>query len=119
MVTIEVQSMRLQAFHGLYKGEPTTGSPYDVSVKVMYEEGHESFETLKDTISYVEIVDIVKKRMSVPAPLLETVADGIIREIKHQYPFTREIMVSVYKLDAPIENFQGKIGVIIHKCFNE
>jgi dihydroneopterin aldolase len=56
--------------------------------------------------------------MQVPLPLLEQVALGIIGEIKQRWPPAVDIMVSVYKLEPPIENFQGKIGVTIHKQFN-
>lgn len=117
MVAIELQNIRLQAFHGIYEGEKKTGSPYEVSIKVVYDEGNTQFDSLKNTINYVEVFDIVKARMKVATPLLEKVAEGIIRKIKHQYPFTREVILSIYKLEAPIENFQGKIGVTMHKQF--
>lgn len=118
MVVIELQQVRIHAFHGVYEGEKKTGSEYEVSVKVWYDEGDTSFDHLRNTVNYVEILDIVKQRMQVPTGLLEKVADGIISEIRLRYPFTTEIMVSVYKLEAPVENFQGKLGVTIHKQFN-
>jgi dihydroneopterin aldolase len=118
MVAIELQNIRIHAFHGVYDGEKKTGSPYDVSVKVIYEEGTAQFDNLENTINYVAVFGIIKQRMSIPLPLLEKVALGIIEEIKHSWPFAVEIMVSIYKLEPPIENFQGKIGVSIHKQFN-
>lgn len=118
MVTIELQNIRLHAFHGVYEGEKKTGSPYDVSVKVIYEEGSAQFDNLENTINYVAVFGIIKERMNIPLPLLEKVALGIIEEIKHRWPFAVEIMVSIYKLEPPIENFQGKIGVSIDKKFN-
>ena len=117
MVTIELQNIRLQAFHGIYEGERKTGSPYEVNVKVIYDEGNTQFDYLKNTINYVEVFDIVKKRMQVPTPLLEKVADEIIGTIRQQYAFTKEISVSIYKLEAPVENFQGKVGVTLQKQF--
>lgn len=119
MVAIELQNIRLQASHGIYEGEKKTGSPYEVSIKVVYDEGAVQFDNLKNTINYVEVFDIVKARMKVATPLLEKVAEGIIRKIKHQFPFIREVVLSIYKLEAPIENFQGKIGVTMHKRFDE
>ena len=118
MVTIELQNIRLQAYHGIYEGEQKTGSPYEVNVKVAYDEGDTRFDDLKNTINYVEIFDIVKKRMHIPTPLLEQVAESIIRKIRHQYAFTREVTITIYKLEAPIENFQGKIGVTLQKQFD-
>src|SRR5438132_13312276 len=111
MVVIELQQVRLKAFHGIYEGEQKIGSLYDVNVKVVYEEGDTQFDDLKNTINYVEILDIVKQRMQEPTGLLEKVADSIIQKIRHQYPYTKEIIISIYKLEAPVENFQGRIGV--------
>jgi dihydroneopterin aldolase len=118
MVSIELQNIRLQAFHGIYEGESKTGSTYEISIKVSFEEGKNEFSDIRDTINYAELFSIVKQRMQVATPLLEKVADGIIRRIKHQYPHTREVSLSIYKLQAPIENFEGKIGVTLHKRFD-
>ena len=117
MVAIELQNIRLHAYHGIYEGEQHTGSPYEVNIKVVYDEGNTQFDNLKNTINYVEVFEIVKQRMKVATPLLEKLAEGIIRKIKHQYPFTKEVVLSIYKLEAPIENFQGKIGVTMQKQF--
>jgi dihydroneopterin aldolase len=57
--------------------------------------------------------------MQHPTPLLEKLCDGIIRHIKHQYPFIREVDLSILKLQAPIHNFQGKVGVSMNKKFND
>ena len=118
MVTIELQNIRLHAFHGVYEGEKKTGSPYDVSIKVIYDEGDSRFDNLENTINYVAVFGIIRERMRTPLPLLEKVAEGMIEEIKQRWPFAVEIMVSVYKLEPPIENFQGRVGVTIHKQFN-
>ena len=118
MVVIELNQVKLRAFHGIYEGEKLTGSDYEINVRVVYEEGDSTFDDLKNTINYVEILDIVKQRMRIPTGLLEKVADSIIRKIRHQYPFSTEISISIYKLDAPVENFQGKLGVTIHKKFD-
>ena len=118
MVSIELQNIRLHAFHGLYEGEKKTGSIYDLSIKISFDEEKSDFEDLKDTINYEDVFAIVKQRMQIPTPLLEKVADGIILRIKLQFPLTREIILSIFKLQAPIENFEGKIGVTIHKRFD-
>jgi dihydroneopterin aldolase len=118
MVVIELNQVRLRAFHGIYEGEKLTGSDYEINVRVMYDEGDSTFDDLKNTINYVEILDIVKQRMRMPTGLLEKVADDIIRKMRDQYPFTTEISISIYKLDAPVENFQGKLGVTLHKKFD-
>ena len=118
MVVIELNQVKLHAFHGVYEGEKYTGSNYEINIRVAYEEGDTTFDELKNTINYVEILEIVKQRMRNSTGLLEKVADGIIKEIRLRYPFTTEISITIYKLDAPVENFQGKIGVTLHKKFD-
>lgn len=115
MVSIELHNLRLHAYHGLYPGEEKTGSAYEVNIKVSYDEGAAQFDDIRNTINYVEVFEIVKSRMAVPTPLLEKVAEGIIRRIKHQYPFSTEVVISIYKLEPPIENIQGKIGITMRK----
>jgi len=118
MVTIELQQLRFHAYHGLYPGEEKTGSPYEVNVRVIYEEGARSLDNLENTVNYVEVFEIVKQRMLEPAPLLETVAERIIRDIKERFSFVRAIELSVFKLEPPVPQFQGKLGITMHKQFN-
>jgi len=118
MVVIELNQVKLHGFHGIYEGEKLTGSNYEINVRVAYEEGDTTFDDLKNTINYVAILEIVKQRMRMATGLLEKVADEIIREIRLRYPFTTEISFTIYKLDAPVENFEGKIGVTLHKKFD-
>jgi len=118
MVSIELQDVHIYAYHGLQDGEQKTGSEYVVNLAVTYPENDHSFDNLQNTIDYVELFEIVKQRMNVATPLLEKLADGIIRKIKHQYSFICEIQLSVYKLQAPIENFRGRVGVTIKKKFD-
>lgn len=117
MVSIELLDVRMFAFHGLHDGEQKTGNEYVVNLLVSYQENTDSFESLQNTIDYVALFEIVKQRMHVATPLLEKLADGIIRKIKHRYSFVNEIKLSVHKLQAPIENFQGRIGVTLYKKY--
>jgi dihydroneopterin aldolase len=118
MVTIELQQLKLHAFHGIYEGEQKTGSTYEINAKVSYDEGNTTFDELKNTVNYVDILAIIKQRMLESTGLLEKMANGIIVAIKQQYPFVTEAMITIYKLEAPVENFQGKLGVTMHKKFD-
>lgn len=108
----------MYARHGLYKNEPKTGNLYNVDLRVMYDEGSTSFHHLSDTINYVELYDILRQRMQSPTALLEKLCDEVIQQIKTRYPFIAEAMISIQKIQAPIENFEGKVGVRLHKIYN-
>ena len=75
-------------------------------------------ETIRDTVSYEDLFAIVKKRMQTPTPLLEKVCEAIISSVRQQFTEVQEVAVSIYKLQPPIENLQGKVGVTMRKKFN-
>ena len=107
----------MYARHGLYRSEPKTGNLYNVDLFVRYDEGNTSFNHLSDTINYVELYDILRQRMQTPTALLEKLCDEVIQQIKARYPFIAEAMISIQKIQAPIENFEGKVGVSLHKIY--
>jgi dihydroneopterin aldolase len=72
---------------------------------------------LESIVNYVNLFAIIKERMQQPSALLERIADEIITKIREHYPFIKEVILSIYKLQAPIGNFQGKAGMTLHKKF--
>lgn len=118
MITIELKDVQIQASHGLYKGEAKTGNTYQLDLRVLYDEGTRTFDKLENTINYVKLYEIVRQRMQTATPLLERLCDDIIKEIKLQYPYIKEARISLYKLQAPLENFEGKVGVTLQKIFD-
>lgn len=119
MIAIELHNVRLHAFHGIYEGEENIGNEYVINLDVVYDEGISDFDDINTTISYADLYEIVKQRMLIPTGLLEKVCESIIRKIKHQYPFVKEISLAIHKLQAPIGQLEGKVGVRMNKKFNE
>lgn len=118
MVIIELQNIIIHAFHGIYEGESKLGSDYEVNLKISYNEGESDFLSIDSTINYAEVFEIVHQRMKKPTPLLEKLAEEIIRSLRDRFPYAKEIVISIYKLQPPIERFQGKIGITMHKFFD-
>lgn len=119
MLTIHLKDLHFFAFHGVYEGEEKVGSDYELHLNVSYEEKKIKFDSLRNVLNYAELYEIVNKRMAMPTPLLEEVAESIIRKIRHEYSFVKEISISIFKLQPPIENFQGKVGVTLHKKWSD
>jgi len=115
MVKICVDNLILHGLHGLYNGEPLTGGQFEVSVHVSYDDAGISFDDLQDTISYVSLFEIVKLRMATPTLLLEKVAKDILDEIHHRFPIVTATWISIHKLQPPIVQFQGKVGVVMSR----
>ncbi len=119
MVVIVLKDVELYAYHGVGEAERTTGGRYLVNVSVTYNEKQSNFSDIEDTINYVTLFKIIRQRMAVPSTLLEQVAADIIHEIQQQFNIVNEIECSIYKIRAPIENLNGKVGIHLLKKFNE
>src|SRR4029077_16366598 len=98
MVTVELQNLILHGYHGVFQEEKKVMNTFEVSLSVKYDEKRSDFNSLEDTISYVDLYEIVKQKIQVPAFLLEKICQGIIRKIKQQYPSVKEVNISIYKM---------------------
>lgn len=117
MITVRLHNLIFSGRHGVYKEELATGNTFEVDLDVVYDDEEHRPEGLDSIVNYVTLFDIVKQRMHQPSPLLEKIADEIVRKIVTQYPFIKEVVISIFKLQAPIGNFQGKAGITLHKKF--
>jgi dihydroneopterin aldolase len=119
MVTIHLHNIILFAYHGIYEEERVTGNTFEVNVDVVYDDEERNFEHIGHTINYEELYGIIKQEMQTATHLLEKVCLEIICAISQRYPFIKEASVSIYKLKAPIEGLDGKVGVTLSRKFNE
>lgn len=117
MITIELQNLRFYEHHGIYDEERIVMNSFEVNLSVSYPEDKLVYEKIADTISYVNLFRIVKEKMREPVFLLEKICLGIILNIKDQYPAVSEVKISIFKLQAPIEHFVGKVGVTMQRSF--
>ena len=118
MLTVQLCDLLFTASHGIYEGESVLGNDFLVNLQVEYDEKNVKFDSIDNVISYEELYNIVSKRMAIPSPLLEEVADTIIRKLKHRYSSAKVVTISIYKLNPPIEGFQGKVGITLQKKFD-
>ncbi|HVY75058.1 MAG TPA: dihydroneopterin aldolase [Puia sp.] len=119
MLTIELQQLIFHAHHGIYEEERRVMNTFEVNLSVSFPEKSTAYEGTEDTISYVSLYHIVEQKIGNPAFLLEKICQEIILRIKKQYPVVREIKISIFKLQAPIEHFAGRAGVTMHKRFDD
>lgn len=117
MLKISLHHLKFHAFHGLYKEEKATGNNFEVNLDVYFAEPAEVITNLQDTINYAVLYKLVKDRMNIPEPLLETIAMDIAQQVKRQFPIVFEINVSVSKINPPLLNFQGETSVTYHKQY--
>ncbi|HRP55859.1 dihydroneopterin aldolase [Agriterribacter sp.] len=117
MLKISLHNLKFHGFHGLYKEERSTGNDFEVTMDVYFNETVEMITRLQDTVNYAVLYQLVKDRMAIPEPLLETIAMDIAQQVKKQFPLVYEINVSVSKINPPLLNFQGETSVTYNKQY--
>lgn len=117
MITVHLNNLEFNGFHGIHDEEKILGNDYVVDVSVEFHEELQVITSINDTINYATIYNIVKKRMSIATPLLETVVMNIGNEIHNDFPQIRSINISLKKMFPPIEGMRGQAAVNWQKQF--
>ena len=116
MFTIHLNKLKFYAYHGVHEEETVIGTDFEVSVAVSFN-AIEKVEQLNDTINYVNIYEIIKLHFVQPEKLLETLAQNITQEIHKTDSRITSINITINKLNAPISNFIGTVGVTYSKSY--
>lgn len=116
MITISLENVKIFANHGIYKEEQQTGGAFEVHLEVIFEE-KKGILNIDDTINYVSLYEILKNRMKVDTPLLESVGMHIVEDIKLKFPQIAKCTIKICKLSPPVTNFHGKLCVAIQKQY--
>ena len=117
MITVQLNDLLFNAFHGIHEEEKILGNEYIVDASLEFDEKKDTILHINDTINYAVIYSIIRKKMIVPTPLLETLVMDIGNEIHLQFPFSKSITISIKKMYPPIESMQGSAVVKWHKEF--
>ena len=111
MITVHLHNLHFNSFHGIHEEEKILGNEYIIDASVEFHEEIVVITSIHDTVNYVDIYNIIKERMSVPSPLLETIVMEIGNEIHNEFPQVRSINITLKKMYPPIEGIQGAAGV--------
>jgi dihydroneopterin aldolase len=115
--TIQLNNLHFFAEHGMYEEERAVGNEFEMNISLQIKAPKEKIKSLEDTINYAEVYRMVKEIFSRRKPLLETLAMEIAEELKQQFSQTREINISIKKLNPPITGFSGSVGITYTKTF--
>ena len=111
LLSISLHNVRFRAYHGLYPEERQKGNDFVVNMRVGYIPRKEVIMKLEDTIDYSAIFEIINACMQKPVDLLETLVQTMARDIHERFPIVREVMVTIEKLNPPIDGFSGSASV--------
>ncbi len=114
--TIEVNGIKLYAFHGCLPEEGKIGGNYlvDVSLKTDFTEAAITDELIK-TVDYVDINKIVKEEMAIRSKLIEHVGQRIFNRIKKEVQNVDKLKIKVVKICPPINGDVENVAIIIEE----
>ncbi|MFP2997901.1 dihydroneopterin aldolase [Spongiivirga sp. MCCC 1A20706] len=116
MGVIEVTNIKVYAYHGCLVEEGKIGSDYRVDLKVEADLSKSAqTDSLKDTVDYVLLNQIVKEEMAIRSKLLEEVADRILNRILKESSLVQEASVWVSKINPPIGGNVEKVTIKMSK----
>jgi len=103
MGLIEVNGIRVYAYHGCLSEEGRIGGHYRVDVAMDGDFGAaERSDKLADTIDYGRVTAIVKERMAERANLIEVVARRILDTLETEWPGRAKWRVRITKEHPPV-----------------
>jgi 7,8-dihydroneopterin aldolase/epimerase/oxygenase len=116
MFTINLHNLIFHSFHGVYDEEKILGSEFKVNISIGFDTDKQ-VNSLEQTVNYASVYKIIKQRMAIPTPLLETLAQELTNEIYDFDNRIKSISVSVEKKNPPISNMEGSVSVHYKKVF--
>jgi len=112
--TIEVNGIKVYAFHGCLPEEGKIGGNYTVDVSMSTDFGSAVVsDELSETIDYVDVNRIVVEEMAVRSKLIEHAGQRIVNRIKNEIKNVHSLRVKVVKICPPINGDVNNVAIII------
>lgn len=110
-MTIFLHQLRFFAYHGMHPEEKLVGGMFEVNVDVEVATATIPVRSIHQTVNYTELYQMVRLAMDTPVPLLETFVSELAQRIIDEYPVVDVVNVAITKLNPPITQFTGAVGV--------
>lgn len=111
---VEVNGIKLYAFHGCLPEEAKIGGHYVVDLKVTTDFSKSFYsDSLTDTVDYVALNKIVEEEMAIRSKLIEHVGNRIVSRIKNELSGINKVWVRVTKLAPPVNGDVENVAIII------
>lgn len=111
---IEINGIKLYAYHGCLEEEGRIGGHYtvDVSMRTDFSQAAQTDE-LSQTIDYVQVNRIVAEEMAIRSKLIEHVGQRIVTRMKNEVERLEAVRVKVVKICPPINGDVQNVAIII------
>jgi dihydroneopterin aldolase len=114
-MTISLHQVKFYGYHGLYEEEKKLGNTFIVDLSLNFTPPSEGVTDINQTVDYVSVYELVKARMEIPTPLLETIVNDIANSVLQKFPIAQNITIQITKAQVYIKNLEGNMSVSLTK----
>lgn len=112
--SIEVNNIKLYAYHGCLEEEGKIGGNYSVDVHMRSDFSAAALsDELNQTIDYVQVNKIVTEEMAIRSKLIEHVGQRIVNRLQQEIKNLEAFKVKVTKICPPINGDVENVAIII------
>jgi 7,8-dihydroneopterin aldolase/epimerase/oxygenase len=114
MSIVSIHNMRVYAYHGCLPEEEKVGTEYriDMDIHIDFLQAAKD-DDLSKTADYVEVAQIIHQEMAIRSKLIETVAQRIINRTRALYPASKNIRITLYKINPPAQANLESVSVTL------
>ena len=114
MALITINDMRFYAHHGCFEQERVIGTHFRVDLSFTTDTSKaEISDNIVDTVSYLDVYQVVKAEMMPPSHLLEHVARRVGERVLADFPAVDTVNVKVSKLNPPLGGQMDSVSVTL------
>ena len=112
--TINIEGIRLYAYHGCNQDEARTGGSYlvDIYMDTDFAEAI-STDQLAKTIDYCAVYEVCRAEMAVRSNLIEEAGHRIFRRLKETFAGIINLRIRLTKLSPPINGDVDRVSIEI------
>ena len=104
--------MRFYAHHGCFTQERAIGTHFTVDLSFTTDTSRaEESDNIADTVSYLDVYQVVKREMQQPSNLLEHVARRVGEAVLREFPAVSDIKMKVSKMNPPLGGQMHSVSV--------
>lgn len=112
MAVIVINDMRFYAYHGCFEQERAIGTHFRVDLSFATDTSKaEVSDNIDDTVSYLDVYQVVKSEMSKPSHLLEHVARRVGERVLAEFSAVDAVTVKISKLNPPLGGQMESVSV--------
>ncbi len=114
MNKINIEGIKLYAYHGCLPEEEIIGGNYVIDVHMVTDFSEAALtDDLSKTIDYCAIYEICKTQMAIRSKLIEQVGQRIFNDIKKTFPQITHLQLKLSKLIPPINGDVEQVSIEI------